>query len=175
VPLPLPVPTPRPGSGAITGGGLVLPEAPPVPVPTTGPDVRDYGGPIVGAPGSPPPPTMQGIASEVGRIEQKLAFLLPIVEGINGLEVLKDLLGLLPNPVDGVTYQLSQPCGTDENGQPLEPLEVEVLTQSDSTAAIIRRLDAIAYLIDLHKQTRQPLCKGKVTGEPVTVTFGEVL
>jgi hypothetical protein len=51
---------------------------------------------------------------------------------------------------------------------------VEVPEAVNVSAAILQRLDALAVLIDEQKQLRQPVCKGRPVGEPVTVTFERV-
>lgn len=164
---PQPVPVP-------VRGPLPVPE--PEPIRQLDPTVVTYPGIQVGQPGSIPPPTLQGIASEVGRIEQKVARLLtdgPPVD-LPDLGALLDLLQALLSQVDGTTYQLRVPCGRDENGDPLPPIEFDVPSRPDASSAILARLDTLAAMLDEHKQLRQPICKGKPAGEPVTVTFAEI-
>jgi hypothetical protein len=125
------------------------------------------------------PATMAGIAAEVGRIESKVGSLLarPASEGSDWdglLEQIAELLAPSGEPIPGATYQIRRPCGRGADGQPLPPVLVEVPEAVDVSEAILRRLDALAELIDEQKQVRQPVCKGKPGGEPVSVTFERV-
>jgi hypothetical protein len=125
------------------------------------------------------PETLQGIAAEVGRIESKVGSLLsrPSPEGFDWQELLDQIADLLKpdeKPVPGRTYQIRRPCGRGTDGEPLPPVLVEVPSAGDMSQAILKRLDALAELIDEQKQIRGPICKGKPGGEPVTVTFERV-
>ena len=125
------------------------------------------------------PATMAGIAVEIGRIESKVGSLMarPAPEGIDWEGLLSQIAELLTpdaEPVPGATYQVRRPCGRGADGQPLPPVLVEVPEAANATTAILQRLDALAELIDEQKQLRQPVCKGKPGGEPVTVTFERV-
>jgi len=196
-PMPLPAPSPargpssvpaRPqvgppnvGTGRAVGPARVAPPATGAGVATT-----PAGRKIVGRPGSPVvvdpvsvPETLAGIAAEVGRIESKVGSLLARqVPEVIDWEWLLDQIALLLDrggeAVPGVTYQIRRPCGRGADGSPLPPVLVHVPTGADATEAILLRLDAIAELIDEQKQVRQPVCKGKAQGAPVTVTFEEV-
>ena len=149
-------------------GVPVAPAAPVVPV--TPPDVINYPGLTVGDPAARPRPDLDSIAKELGRQEQKLAGLLG---GLGYPEAFDRLLDLISSINGGTTYTLHPPCGTDANGDPLPPVEVIVPPSIGDSSAIINRLDALAMLLDEHKAMRQPICKGKPTGRPVTVTFVE--
>jgi hypothetical protein len=125
------------------------------------------------------PETLAGIAAEVGRIESKVGSLLtrPSPEAFDWeglLEKIADLLKPDPDPIPGATYQVRRPCGRGQDGEPLPPVLVQVPSSADVSEAILRRLDALARLIDEQKQLRQPVCKGKPSGEPVTVTFERI-
>jgi hypothetical protein len=125
------------------------------------------------------PETMAGIAAEIGRIESKIGSLLarPSPQGFEWqglLEQIADLLKPDAEPIPGATYQIRRPCGRGADGAPLPPVLVQVPQVADATEAILRRLDALAELIDEQKQIRQPICKGKPVGEPVTVTFERI-
>jgi hypothetical protein len=122
---------------------------------------------------------MAGIAAEIGRIESKVGSLLarPSPEEVDWqglLEQIADLLAPDAEPIPGATYQIRRPCGRGADGEPLPPVLVQVPQAADPTIAILARLDALAELIDEQKQIRQPICKGKPGGEPVTVTFERV-
>jgi hypothetical protein len=200
VPAGRPGPSPAPGSlPAITPGPgrapaqwpqpstfpQIDPLRPPVPIGPTGvpvaprrsgvqvtpPDIVTEGGIQIGDAAARPRPDLDAIARELGRQEQKLAGLLG---GLGYPEAFDSLLELLTSINGGTTYSLHPPCGTDANGDPLLPVEVIVPPSIGDSAAIINRLDALAMLLDEHKAMRQPICKGKPTGRPVTVTFAEV-
>jgi hypothetical protein len=125
------------------------------------------------------PATLTGIAAEVGRIESKVGSLLarPAAEGFDWeglLEQIAELLKPDPGPIPGAAYQVRRPCGRGPDGGALPPVVVQVPESADVSEAILRRLDALAELIDEQKQVRQPVCKGKPSGEPVTVTFERI-
>jgi hypothetical protein len=139
----------------------------PLPVPVTPPDIVTEGGLQIGDASQRPRPDLDSIARELGRQEQKLAGLL---SGLGYPEAFDNLLDLLTSINGGTTYSLHPPCGTDANGDPLPPVEVIVPPTIGDNSAVIARLDALAMLLDEHKAMRQPICKGKPTGQPVTVT-----
>ena len=137
-------------------------------------------GPIT-IPTNAPQATLAGIAGEVGRIEQKLAKMIrPPADGD-----LTDRLGLLMSllkalyeefltglPAGG--YILSSPCEKDEQGDRIE-YEVPILATQNRFDAIYERLDALADLIQTHKDLKQPICRGtQPTGQPVTVNFTQI-
>jgi hypothetical protein len=153
-------------------------QAKPIPTPT--------GNEVVGPAGAPQTvtdpqirPTLDGIATEVGRIENKLRRVLdppaaPAPDWQGLIDQLMELLKPDPEPIPGTTYEVRRPCGRGPGGDPLPPVQVPVGEAPDVDAAILARLDALAVLIDEQKQLRQPVCKGKPEGEPVTVTFERV-
>lgn len=171
-PAPATVPTVDPARPPLTvpGPGTV-PVAPPPLVPVTDPDLIRIGNLIIGDPGERPRPDLVSISKELGRQEQKLAGLLG---GLGLPEAFDQLLDLFKSINTGTTYSLTPPCGTTAGGDPLPAVEVIVPPTIGDNAAIIARIDALAMLLDEHKQMRQPICKGKPTGSPVTVTALEV-
>jgi hypothetical protein len=130
-------------------------------------------------------PTIQAVAQEVGRIEQKIDRMLNPDQGQWGdatdrLQLLWQLLSQLYNALtDGApagSYQLSSPCVTDENGDRVAS-EVEWPEQGTNHGAILARVDAIAALLQVHKDLKQPNCKGPevpLAGEFVTVNFEQI-
>jgi hypothetical protein len=184
------VPPPNP---QLPDGGAVLPPdggpPGPGPGPGPGPDPTDPnqhqtpGGPVGGG-GQAPPPTLEGIAQELGRQESKLNLLLsrpapdPGGGGGGGGGGFPDLSGLLQllTTIDGAGgYQLTGPCESAVEGQPPEPRVAEWGLTIGLEALLVKRLDAIAELIQHHKDLRQPTCPpGRAQGQPVTVTFQEV-
>jgi hypothetical protein len=150
-------PTPTP-----TGNEVAGPAGAPVTV--TDPQIR---------------PTLDGIATEVGRIENKLRAVLerpeiPDPDWAALLEEIRKLLEPEPVPFPAASYQIQPPCGSGPDGGPPAPVVVPVAATADATEAVLLRLDALAQLLDVHKRIRQPICKGRTTGEPVTVTFERV-
>lgn len=186
----LPPPVPQ-----LPGGGAVLPSdgtppapPPPDPVPPTDPDVHITPDGPVGGPGQGPAPTLQDMAREMGRQESKLNLLLARPPGGGGdggggglppdfpdLSGLLDLLQLLAS-IDGPGgYQLQGPCETGPDGQPVPPRVADWGPSIGLESAIVKRLDALAELLQAHKDLRQPICTpGRAVGQPVTVTFQEI-
>jgi hypothetical protein len=161
-----------------------LPAAAPLPVPTTDPGaIIPWPGaaPIPGT-GPAPAPTLQGIAQEVGRIERKIEVMMSpnapgnLVDKFDLLdELLKGLIGAIIASESGTTYSLDSPCEVDAEGVKLPPVLVEAPGALTQFGAILNRLDAIAELVQVHKNLKQPNCKPKPpTGEFVTVNFEQI-
>ena len=175
VPLPLPRATP-------TLDGVIVPQAEP-PVPATQPDAHF---PVPGAPpvtGNGPRPTPEGIAQELGRLEQKLARLSdPGPEGpgdgSDRLQLLSDLIGRLiefaTSMTSGGSYSLSSPCELDENGNRIVST-VNYPGATNSLGVLGNKIDALAGVLQVHKDLKQPNCKQPAAvGQPVTVNFVQV-
>jgi hypothetical protein len=188
-----------PGTGIGTGGaGQLLPLRPPVVIPlppgqatspeiTTGtpkppvvvvrPPVTDPGTEVtpdgvIGQPGTPPPPTLIGIAAEVGKIEQKARQLLERpAAGLDIQELIDALLDALkpgPDPYPAGSYILNPVC---ENKDP----KVADWQAGDGAINLLNaKVDALAELLQAHKDFRQPICATKASGQPVTVQFQEI-
>lgn len=174
-PAPAPVPTaPRPQAVPATGP-LPLPAVPQI-VPTPA-DAVVLDGQVQGGTGLAPAPNLPAMAAELGRLERKGEMTLDRLKGLSALddlaELLPSLLEFLATIDGGTTYTIQPPCGTKANGDPLDPIEVIVPPTVGPENATIARLDALAMLLDEHKSIRQPICKGKPAGEPVTVTAVE--
>ena len=181
-----PISPQQPKTPAATGtsnGRVIAPG--PVPVPTTDPAaITPWPGaaPIPGT-GPAPAPTLQGIAQEVGRIERKLEVMMtPGAPGnlVGQLGNLADLIGPIVSAIlaagSGTTYTLDSPCELDEaTGEKLPPVQVEAPGALTQFGAILNRIDAVAELIQVHKNLRQPNCKPQTpTGEFVTVNFEQI-
>lgn len=152
VPLPLPLPTPTPTALELFTDGLPIPQ-------------------------TFPPPTIQGIANEVGKIEGKVMRIyeqtkVPALPD-DLLPVFTRLLEFLSSFDDGGAYFLPQPCGVGSDGEPLPDLIVEIPATIGPASGTRARLDALAELMRLSKLTKQPICKGRAIGVPTTVTFEE--
>lgn len=179
-PAPATVPT-LPGAVPVPAVGP-LPVVP-LPVPNTRPGVEQTALGPVGGGGQVPPPTLQGIASEVGRVEQKLlqlgqamanqpgpSFLETLISGLIQSAIRDALLDLFNNQPAG-QYELYPPCPNVSEGEEVVP---DVASWSESTNPMIdlqKRMDALALLIQYHKDQGQPSCKTAITGRPVTVDF----
>jgi hypothetical protein len=170
--------TPGQSPGAVPlapAGPIVVPKPPAVAV--TPKEGVVIGGELISGPGQAPPATLTAMAAELGRIERKGEMMLdrtgPLSQIPDVIDALADLVELLDSFDPGGSYSIRPACGTDANGDPLPPIEVPISPGLGLAHAVTARLDAIAELIDHHKQLRQPICKGKPTGQPVTVTFVE--
>jgi hypothetical protein len=137
----------------------------------------------VGGPGATPPPTLPGIATELGRIEQKAEAILRQVGTPSGRGLLEQILiqeletairnALLDlfNDQPAGQYELFPPCPGPTNGEPVQP---DVAAWSESTNPLVdiqKRIDAVALLLQYHKDQGQPSCRTAITGRPVTVDF----
>lgn len=155
-----------------------LPAPAPLPVPVTPEEAVVLDGELVSGPGQAPAPNLTAMAAELGRLERKGEMTLDRLKGLSALddlaELLPSLLEFLATVDGGTTYSIQPPCGTKANGDPLDPVEVIVPPTIGPENATIARLDALAMLLDEHKSIRQPICKGKPAGAPVTVTGVEL-
>jgi hypothetical protein len=156
------------GTNIMTGAavGAAAPAIPQTPAGT-----KDYGGTIVGNPAAAPRADLAAIAAEVGAIEEKVGAML--TKDLGG-DLLQALLDALRAQIQGTTYRLHHACGSKPDGSPLDPVEVDIPLATDSNAAILYRLDALAELLDVSNGMRKAICKGKAAGEPVTVTFERI-
>lgn len=178
-----PLPTPAPGVPALPGDGSA-PAPIPVPTPTTPPAtvIPWPGAPPIGGPGQAPAPTLTGIAQEVGRIERKIDVMMGPRPGgqpeepRNWQDQLDDLMDLLDRIELGGSYELRGVCEIDANGEPVETvIEHPWPPGFGQFAGVFGRLDAIASMLQTHKELRQPICRHpKPQGEFVTVQFEEL-
>jgi hypothetical protein len=172
--------------GAITVQNGALPAPAPAPVPTTDPgSIVPWPGaaPIPGT-GPAPAPTMDGIAQELGRIERKLEVMnTPNAPGnlVDRFGNLADLIGPIVEAIlavgSGTVYTLDSPCEVDGDGNRLPAVEVEAPGGLTQFGAILNRIDALAELLQVHKDLKQPNCRGAdvpVGGEFVTVNFEQI-
>jgi hypothetical protein len=163
-PAPLPVPVTSPESDFVTPGAE----------PVTGVTVR---------------PDLVSIAREVGRIEQKTQRILNGEVDLSGDgggggvgecrfetdPIWQQILSTLLESDGPGAYELQGPCDRDEEGNLLEPVQAQWGLSIGIKGTIIKRLDALAELLQAHKNQRQPICTpGRAVGQPVTVTFEEV-
>lgn len=171
-----------PGVQQINNSGALVPAALPKLAPTA--EEAHFpvpGGAAVGSIATAPQATLAGIAAEVGRIESKLNRLLnPTVSGDASdlLQLLwQGLQGLINSLVDnrpGGQYELSSPCVLDSNDERVV-YTAEFPETEDNTAAVLARLDALAALLQIHKDLKQPIChQTPAVGQPVQVQFVQI-
>lgn len=135
----------------------------------------------VGSPSQTPRADLPGIAAEVGRIESKLN-LMALNDAISEpidlspiQQLLEEIKSRLDQPYAGGTYKLDSPCEKLPNKQKAPPVEVEYPASAGFENAIFERLDALADLLQVHKNLKQPNCiPPKASGNGVTVTFEAV-
>lgn len=170
-PLVFPVPPPT-GTEPEIGDGLAKPPVVVVPAPVTPPGTEVIPGGVIGQPGTAPAPNLEAMAQELGKIEQKTRALLnrPVPDFDFGS--LTDLLQLLLNLLQQVygpgQYELEPVC---------EDKPTAVVNWQGGVGAFAQvnvKLDALAELLQAHKDFRQPICLQKASGEEVTVIFEEI-
>jgi len=174
---------------------LITPQPAPVP---TDPDLRPRPDPepaprptppddhIIGRlpiPSRPPQPTLEGIARELGRLENKAALLLDPGRAPTGPN--RDRLGNLEDWIKPLfeaffqlfasgTYELSSPCELNEAGERV-PVVVPFGPGLSALGTLHNKVDALAELLQASKDLKQPICKQTpAIGEPVTVNFEQV-
>jgi hypothetical protein len=178
----VPLTPPLPGAQQINNRGALVPAALPKVAPTA--EEAHFpvpGGAAVGSIATAPQATLAGIAAEVGRIESKLNRLLnPSVSGDASdlLQLLwQGLQGLINSLTDnrpGGQYELTSPCVLDSNDERVV-YTAEFPETEDNTAAVLARLDALAALLQIHKDLKQPIChQTPAVGQPVQVQFVQI-
>ena len=165
----------------ITAGG-VQPQLPPAPAPTnTGATFLPGGRPL--APNGPQP-TIQGIATELGKLEQKLEIVLNPNDPLSPLELLNKVIDQIENieflierlfPPEPYTfspgaYELAPICDRNSEGELIEPLKAPWTGGEGELTELRRKLDALALLIQHHKTLKQPTCGGRGSGPSSNVT-----
>lgn len=169
--------TPTPTQQLRPDGTTVPP--PPATTPQTPPGTEDFLGETIGQSEKAPPPTLEGISSEVGRIEQKLRVLSLQPSGgsgdLSGLEaLLQDLKDLLEAAYLGGSYVIAGRCEPVGAGTP-QPIRSATWGAGEGQfGQVNQKLDALAELFQHHKDLRQPVCRQKASGEEVTVVFEEI-
>jgi hypothetical protein len=115
---------------------------------------------------------MEAIAAELGKVEQKTRALLdrPVPNlDLGGLTDLVQLLLTLIQQVYGPgSYELLPVC------EDKDPAVVNWQGGVGAFAQVNVKLDALAELLQAHKDFRQPICATKASGQPVTVVFEEI-
>jgi hypothetical protein len=170
-----------PGANA-TRDGVIVPQAP-APIAVTPSDAHfpiPGGAPVLG---NGPQPKPEAIAQELGRIEQKLNILSnPNTDGMGDgsdrMALITNILGRLLEFMTSITagggYSLSSPCDVDEAGNPVVSV-VEYGGATDALGVLSNKIDALAGVMQIHKNLKQPICKQTpAVGENVTVNFVQV-
>jgi len=178
-PVPLPSPKEVPNTQPLPSTGkppAALPAAAPAQTPTT---QEQIGTLTVGQPGTAPPATLQGIAEEVGKIEQKTAFLAQKAQQPIDTSALEELLNYIRNLLDASygsgAYSMQSPCERDPNGVLLPPTLAEWPGGIGQLSELNAKLDALAQVLQFHKNQRQPACgKSAATGAGVMVRAQEI-
>jgi hypothetical protein len=196
-PMPFLIPQPGPNPSTLNPDGT--PKPAPVPTPVTTPDYLEIpwpGAKPIGQPSKAPRPDLVSIARELGRQEQKMSQIGAQTSGGGGLPGLSSLLETISDVLeivqqvkdllgDGLpdetydygpgSFNLAPVCERDSQGQPLPVRSVEWSGGSGKQNEINAKLNAIAELLQIHKDLRQPICRGTPPiGAGVTVTFEEV-
>ena len=179
----VPLPQYFPDAIQVENGTLAAPTL--SPVQQTSPDAI-Y--PIPGGPaltGNGPRADLGEMAKELGRIERKLELMLNPEPAANGdwtdrlqllAQLLKSIYDALTDGAEEGSYQLTSPCEVDSDGNRLI-YEATWPTKGTNHEAILSRVDAIASLLQIHKDLKQPNCRGAdvpVGGEFVTVNFEQI-
>jgi hypothetical protein len=148
-----------------------------VPPPQVNPDEETTPDGVIGQPGTAPPPTMQGIATEVGKIEQKTLQLLNRPAAALDMQELIDALLEALKPPDynfpAGEYLLRAPCGEASDGAPGPPKAARWSAGAGQFAELRERIDALAELVQHHKDLRQPICHLRAQGRALVVDFVE--
>jgi hypothetical protein len=121
-------------------------------------------------------PTVQAVASEVGRIERKLESVMKNESGPGDTtdlaQLLNDLWEKLNSLQSGGEYLLTSECRRDSDGDPLPPIAVPYEGGLSPLAAISAKIDALAQLLQVHKDLPTHVCRRPPpTGQRVWVTF----
>jgi hypothetical protein len=122
---------------------------------------------------------MVGIATELGKIEQKLVQIGGNTGIADILGRLAELLGDRPAPYPAGNFQMPRICERDADGNMLPPLVASWPAGMGALNEIDAKVEALAQLLQHHKTIRQPICpesppRPQVSGDWVTVNFQSV-
>ena len=158
----------------ITNAGELAPRPGPGPAPTP----PNYHFPVNGA---PPVTTggvrssMNAIAAEIGRVEQKVAQNMQKTKDIPWwmIPAILDLLSaFLETDIQGTTYSLTGVCEQVEEGEEQPTAEFPV-APARNLMAIINRLDVMDDMLQQHLAWRTPTCRTRpqLQGDWRTISF----
>lgn len=123
------------------------------------------------------------MAAELGRMEQKAELSLRIQSQQPTTDLLRELMDELLTELvidqifglfdgaPGGEYQLTPSCPVPAGEDPPVPWKVSWGESGDAIEDIVKRLDALAVLIQYHKDQPQPNCKTASQRGNVTVHF----
>jgi hypothetical protein len=131
-----------------------------------------------------PRPTPEGIANELGKLERKLELALApegplsLLEQLNKVidqaENIEFLLERLfpqgPYEFPAGQYELTPVCDRDSEGALLPPRVAPWAAGEGEITEVRRKLDALAALVQHHKDLKQPTCGGRGGGAGGNVT-----
>jgi hypothetical protein len=183
IPKPAPIPTP------ITIPETEAPSLTPN-VPSSLPAVDEKGKPVVYPPVITTPddvhvigndhvinsgkiqPTLSAIASEVGRIENKLAWMAkPNIGSDIDIGDIFQILGFLSDLFEPDTpetiYRLISVCEKNAQGEPISQSVEEIIPAASPLDAIVARIDALVPLVQGLKDFKQPTCSETPTPSPL--------
>jgi len=135
----------------------------------------------IGQPSKRPPPTLTGIATELGKLEQKVAQIGARGPGFDVPGLLEAIGNLINDPPEynypAGEYTLPPICERDSEGRPLPAKRAQWPSGSGEIAELRAKLDALAKLVRFHKEWKQPICppeRSMPQGQPVSVTFEQI-
>ena len=173
-PLPTIATSPQPVNPNQTAPDSSVVPIPDPPVPPTPPDHHFpvSGGPPVGSGGGWGDLTR--IGKEVGRIEQKTARGLSLLDGLDGIDDLLDLLDRLvpPEPVPAQTLEMLAACDYNANDE-LAKFSISY-PQQEILTAILERVNDIPEFLQQHLAWKTPTCgneKPVLEGDWVTINW----
>lgn len=176
------------GALIVSRSGQLAAPAPAL-VPVTDPGTTFLGPALVPLTTSGPAPNLEAMAKEMGKQEDKLERIFAAQNARPSTDVLNDILQLAIKPLydyiktffddqPGGEYTFQAPCQIN----PVTGLPNSFVSswpdQPDQFSALVARLDALAALLQIHKDVKQPVCDSVQTVVPfnnVTVHAYEVM
>ena len=125
-------------------------------------------------------PTLEAISRKLARVNGEIELIMermaeeqtPSVDLSPVLEKLDEQLG---SEVPAGEMLLRYACERDDNGNTLAPTVIPVPAAPNQLTGLLWRLNALAALVDAQRLRRVRTCRDPATGDPVTVTFEEVI
>ena len=176
VQLPLPILIPAPPVGVPVSPVPAPATDPVIEAPVTRPGDRVIAGEPIPAPVRDVVPTIEGIAVEVGRLEQKLEVLLDRSIDLGPLEVMLaevlDELQEAPGSIGVDAIGLNSECRRDENGELLPPLQYAFGRSESRLVTVLNQLDAVGAALQGVVDLPVHICRRPPPeGQRVTVDF----
>lgn len=182
-----PAPGRGPGRGPLVGSPVTAsgPETPPEPAPPVTPKDSTFLPGGVELPNRGPAPTPQNIATELGKIERKLEIMLDPKEALSPLDLLNRVIDQVENieflierlfPPEPYTFPdgeftLTPSCPSAPGAGEPEPRRAPWAGGEGELLEISRKINALAELIQHHKDLKQPTCGGRNAGPGSNVTL----